>query len=199
MEPQEPPDRELSHGELVDLPDRKLRVVWTPGHSPGHICLHLEDSGRLFTGDHLLPRITPHVGLHPFDGTGRDPLGCFLDSLAQIPELGATEALPAHEHRFTDLEARADEIIAHHEERLDQLSGVLTTEPATLWELATALTWRKAWADMHTFARRIALSETAAHLRLLERRGRAVRGSRRETDANTTLLWTSAAETVAAR
>ncbi|MEO5873706.1 MAG: MBL fold metallo-hydrolase, partial [Streptosporangiaceae bacterium] len=56
-------DRPVRDGDLIDLPGRSLRVIWTPGHSPGHICLHLEDRDVLFTGDHVLPEITPHVGL----------------------------------------------------------------------------------------------------------------------------------------
>ncbi|MBB4933674.1 glyoxylase-like metal-dependent hydrolase (beta-lactamase superfamily II) [Lipingzhangella halophila] len=195
-------DRELSHGELVDLPDRKLRVLWTPGHSPGHICLHLEDSGHLFTGDHILPRITPHVGLYPLD-EDHDPLGRFLDSLSQINELGAAEALPAHERRFSDLAGRTSEIIAHHEERLDQLAAALGPEPATLWELSTILEWRRDWTQMRTATRRMAASETAAHLRLLERRGLAVCSTGTDggtgTAAPAALRWRSTAGSAAVR
>ncbi len=196
------PDRELTHGELVDLADRALRVVWTPGHSPGHICLHMEDSGHLFTGDHILPRITPHVGLYPFEDDEHDPLGRFLDSLGQINELGATEALPAHEHRFADLATRTSEIIAHHEERLDTLAGALGSQPANLWELTPALEWRRDWTEMRTATRRMAAAETAAHLRLLERRGLARCTSAPETGtatptttpAGTVLRWHSTTE-----
>ncbi|MFC4562930.1 MBL fold metallo-hydrolase [Nocardiopsis mangrovi] len=175
LDPPALPDRPLAHGDLVDLPGRKLRVVWTPGHSPGHICLHLEDGDHLFTGDHVLPRITPHIGLYPFDDAGGDPLGTFLDSLAQLHDVRAAEALPAHEHRFTGVAERTAEIIDHHEGKLDLLGGLLGARPATLWELAAALPWQRGWAALPVPARRMAASETAAHLRALERRGRAVR------------------------
>lgn len=64
------PDREIVPGEFVALPGRRLRAVWTPGHTPGHVCLHLEEehpaqlpgNGRLFSGDHLLPKITRTSG-----------------------------------------------------------------------------------------------------------------------------------------
>lgn len=183
------PDTALEDGELIDVPGRKLRTVWTPGHSPGHICLHLEDADHLFTGDHLLPTITPHIGLHPFaepapaeqgpgaDGPaaagGGDPLGTFLDSLDTAAEIGAAHALPAHEHRFDGIAGRAAAITAHHEEKLGELAALLAEGPHTLWELAAALPWKKAWSAMHTFSRRMAAAETAAHLRTLERRGRA--------------------------
>ncbi|MDA8371947.1 MAG: MBL fold metallo-hydrolase [Nocardiopsaceae bacterium] len=175
MDPPALPDRALSHGELVDLPGRELRVVWTPGHSPGHICLYLEDSGHLFTGDHVLPRITPHIGLYSFDDEDSDPLGTFLDSLEQIPKIKAAEALPAHERRFTGIAERTAAIIEHHEAKLERLADLLTTRPATLWELSSAMPWRHGWESLPIAARRMAAAETAAHLRTLERRGLATR------------------------
>lgn len=61
------PDREIVPAELLPLAGRRLRAIWTPGHTPGHVCLHLEEehparlpgNGRLFSGDHLLPGISP--------------------------------------------------------------------------------------------------------------------------------------------
>ncbi|HEY7486929.1 MAG TPA: MBL fold metallo-hydrolase [Streptosporangiaceae bacterium] len=179
IDPPAQPDREVADGELIDLPGRKLRVIWTPGHSPGHICLHLEDAGRLFTGDHVLPRITPHIGLYPYDWPDVDPLGDYLDSLSRVADLGAAaggsgsaiDALPAHEHRFSGIAGRVTEIARHHEERLAEVAGLLTSEPATLWDIATRMTWNSSWRGMHPMMRRMATGEAAAHLRTLERRG----------------------------
>jgi len=180
VDPPEEPDRELTDGDLVDLPGRKLRVIWTPGHSPGHICLHLEDGDRIFTGDHVLPRITPHIGLYPYDVPDVDPLGDFLDSLDRLREVKATHVLPAHQYRFTGLAERAAEISAHHEERLAELTALLSERPATLWELSAGLTWRQPWSAMPVVARRMAAGEAAAHLRVLEGRGVARRAGQAE-------------------
>nr|WP_030164794.1 MBL fold metallo-hydrolase [Spirillospora albida] len=175
VQPPALPDRELTDGDLVDVPGRKLRVVWTPGHSPGHICLHLEDGDRIFTGDHVLPRITPHIGLYPYDQPDVDPLGDFLGSLARVAGMDVAEVLPAHQYRFTGLRGRADEIIGHHEERLAEVAALLSDRPVTLWELTSGLTWRHPWPAMEFQARRMAAAEAAAHLRTLENRGVAVR------------------------
>ncbi|WP_243725886.1 MBL fold metallo-hydrolase [Actinomadura rubrisoli] len=175
VDPPAVPDRELSDGDLVDLPGRVLRVIWTPGHSPGHICLHLEDGDRVFTGDHVLPRITPHIGLYPYDLAGADPLGDFLGSLDKISGMTVDEVLPAHQHRFRGLPGRAREIIDHHERRLAEVTALLTAVPITLWDLTAALTWRHPWPDMPITARRMAAGEAAAHLRTLENRGTARR------------------------
>jgi glyoxylase-like metal-dependent hydrolase (beta-lactamase superfamily II) len=181
IDPPAIPDRELADGDLADTPGRRVRVIWTPGHSPGHICLYLEDAGRLFTGDHVLPKITPNIGLHTFDEPGADPLGDFLGSLARIADVGAREALPAHEHRFTDVGGRIAAITAHHEERLGEVAAILKAvrngaapgPAATVWEVASRMTWNVAWDRMHPMLRRLAAAEAAAHLRLLERRGMA--------------------------
>lgn len=169
------PDRELSDGDLVDVPGRRLRAVWTPGHSPGHICLHLEDGDRIFTGDHVLPRITPHIGLYPYDTPDIDPLSNFLGSLDKVSAMTVGEVLPAHQYRFTGLSERAQEIIAHHEERLAEVTALLSASAITLWDLTAGLKWRHPWADMSQQARRMAAAEAAAHLRTLETRGTARR------------------------
>ncbi|GAA1668355.1 MBL fold metallo-hydrolase [Nonomuraea maheshkhaliensis] len=167
------PDRVLRDGDLVDLPGRKLRALHTPGHTPGHICLHLEDADRLFTGDHVLPDITPHVGIYPYDRDDIDPLGDFLDSLNRVGDLGPLDALPAHEWIFPDVAARAVQIRHHHEEKLDRLRALLAQrpQPLTIWEVASMMTWNRPWEDLAPVLKGMAAGEAAAHLRTLEARG----------------------------
>ncbi|MEU3020515.1 MBL fold metallo-hydrolase [Nocardiopsis sp. NPDC007018] len=172
------PDLALDDGQRVDAPGLDLRAVWTPGHTPGHLCLRLAGRELLFTGDHVLPRITPHVGQFPLDSAEGDPLGDFLasqDRIGRLPGADHLLCLPSHESRFSGLPRRAREIVDHHEERLEGMTALLGQGPATLWELTSRLEWRRPWADMRPLARHMAASETAAHLRLLEERGRARR------------------------
>ncbi|MDH6215328.1 MBL fold metallo-hydrolase [Streptomyces pseudovenezuelae] len=176
------PDREIVPGELLDLPGRRLRAIWTPGHTPGHVCLHLEEqhpsqlpgNGRLFSGDHLLPEITPHIGLYedPDDGTITDPLGDYLDSLERIGRLAPAEVLPAHQYVFTDGPGRVRELLDHHEERLTGLRALLV-EPLTPWQVAERMEWNRPWAQIPYGSRNIAVSEAEAHLRRLVKLGRA--------------------------
>lgn len=166
------PDRELLDGDLADVPGRRLRVLHTPGHTPGHVCLHLEGEDRLFSGDHVLPRITPHIALYPYDGPDADPLGDFLASLSRVAEVSARHVLPAHKHRFAGLAERTAAIARHHEDRLNELVTAMAGEPRTLWEATQAVRWNRPWAEMSPFLRRMALGEAAAHLRRLERIGR---------------------------
>lgn len=176
------PDREIVPGELLDLPGRRLRAIWTPGHTPGHVCLHLEEEhparlpghGRLFSGDHLLPEITPHIGLYedPDDTTVTDPLGDYLASLERVARLAPAEVLPAHQHTFTDAPARVRELLAHHESRLTDLQALLA-EPLTPWQLAERMEWNRPWAQIPYGSRNIAIAEAEAHLRRLVKLGHA--------------------------
>ncbi|MGA4848600.1 MBL fold metallo-hydrolase [Streptomyces sp. G5(2025)] len=189
------PDRGITPGELLDLPGRRLRAIWTPGHTPGHVCLHLEEAhpaglrgtGRLFSGDHLLPGITPHIGLYedPDDDTVTDPspssrlrssrgdpIGDYLASLERVGALDPAEILPAHQRAFTDAPARVRELIAHHEERLTALLALLA-EPLTPWRLAERMKWNRPWAEIPYGSRNIAVSEAEAHVRRLVKLGRA--------------------------
>lgn len=176
------PDREIVPGELLDLAGRRLRAVWTPGHTPGHVCLHLEEAhpanrpgnGRLFSGDHLLPGITPHIGLYedPDDATVTDPLGDYLDSLERIGRLAPAEVLPAHQYAFWDAVGRVRELLAHHEDRLAGLLALLA-EPLTPWQVAERMEWNRPWEQIPYGSRNIAVSEAEAHLRRLVKLGRA--------------------------
>ena len=163
------PDVFLEDGDLVPLPGRRVRTVWTPGHTPGHICLADEETRTLLTGDHVLPRISPNIGLNP--SSEDKPLADFLASLAKIGAYDDHDALPAHEYRFRGLAARTADLIAHHQERCTELVAAVGAlgEP-TRWRIAQALTWSRPWEDIGRM-RFAALGETAAHVQHLVDRG----------------------------
>ncbi|GAA4250155.1 MBL fold metallo-hydrolase [Dactylosporangium darangshiense] len=163
------PDRTIEDGDLLPMRRHEVRAIWTPGHTPGHLCLHEAGAGILLTGDHLLPRISPNIGVYTEDG---DPLSAYLDSLELTAKFGADEALPAHEYRFRGLDVRAADLIRHHDERGREILRVLDTlGPATAWDVAAALTWSRGWDSLRGMLRRMALAETLAHLRHLDGAG----------------------------
>ena len=113
------PDRLLEDGEHADFPGWRMRAVHTPGHTPGHLCFAEERTGLFFSGDHVLPRISPNISTTP----GRPPIRCATTSTPWPPsrELDPVEVLPAHEWRFRGLADRVDALTAHHEQRLAEL------------------------------------------------------------------------------
>ncbi|OAA23987.1 Zn-dependent hydrolase, glyoxylase [Frankia sp. EI5c] len=163
------PDILIEDGDRLDIPGWDLRAVWTPGHSPGHLCFWEPVNRLLLSGDHVLPRITPNI---PFGGeAGDDPLGDYLRSLDKVDALSATATLPAHEYRFDGLSERVEQLRRHHEQRFAEVRAALAGGPATGWEVASQMRWSRPWDEIEGFVRRSAVSEALAHLRALERRG----------------------------
>jgi glyoxylase-like metal-dependent hydrolase (beta-lactamase superfamily II) len=170
------PDRELDDGEVIDLGSRHVVALWTPGHSPGHTCFWLDDAHELLAGDHLLPTITPHIGVYGDESDAADPLGAFLCSLERIERLGPTMVLPAHQYRFTNVRGRITELRDHHRDRLDELLRMLAGgDPVSLWDLASGMTWNRPWDEIPPMMRRVAMSEARAHVRHLVHRGQVER------------------------
>jgi glyoxylase-like metal-dependent hydrolase (beta-lactamase superfamily II) len=164
------PDRFLEDGELADFPGWRMRAVHTPGHTPGHLCFAEDRTGLFFSGDHVLPRISPNIST-TFDGTA-DPLGDYMRSLTAVSASEPAEVLPAHEWRFRGLAERAGELTKHHEHRLAELLDAIRTHPgSTAWDLAAYLTWSRPWERYERRMRIFAVTETDAHLRLLATRG----------------------------
>jgi glyoxylase-like metal-dependent hydrolase (beta-lactamase superfamily II) len=149
-------------------------VIWTPGHSAGHICLYDARHKVLLSGDHVLPHITPSVGLHV--RAASNPLADYLDSLRLIGRLEAELVLPGHGEPFHGLPERTGELLAHHQRRLDEIVGLLSLPPGqalTGYEIASRMSWsrRRTWDDLSGFERRMAVTEALAHIELLHARG----------------------------
>lgn len=144
-----------------------LVPIWTPGHSPGHACFQLPDAGVLFSGDHVLPHITPNVSLHPGSPVA-NPLGDYLKALGTVADLPVSLVLPAHGEPFTDLKGRVEEIEGHHRERMNEIVDSLSSGGRSAWQVAGKVSWKQGSFDSLPYMhQRMAVGETLAHLRAL--------------------------------
>lgn len=163
-------DVELEHDAPLNLPGWNVRALWTPGHTAGHLCFADDDAGVIFTGDHLLPRISPNVSTSIFGSA--DPLAEYLVSLANTERIGDLEALPSHEYRFRGLAERVTALLGHHETRLDEITAAVHAHPeSTPWEITRSVTWSRPFSDLSEGLAYMALRETNAHLIVLGERG----------------------------
>ena len=159
----------LDDGDLLPIPGRSVRVVATPGHTAGSICLHDETDGLFFSGDHVLPIINPGLGLGGFL-PGDDPLGAALDSYARMADYDDAEVCPGHGYRFRGLAVRAGQIADRHRRRSAEIATIAKAEPdATVWQIAEQVSWTDGWANLAPFMRLSALSQTEMHLEHLRR------------------------------
>ena len=155
------PAVQLDGAETLMLGRTEVRVEWTPGHSPGHVCLHAEAAGLLFAGDHMLPELSPNIGLHP--QSTPDPLHEYLAGLARMAALRPRLVLPAHGRPFADAARRVDALTSHHERRLDRVGKIVDDGELTGWEVALEL-----WGPRENlYEKRLALQEALAHLQAL--------------------------------
>ena len=165
------PDSWLTDG-TVEASGRSLEAIHTPGHTPGHYVFADHDEGLLFAGDHILPTITPSIGfVFP---PPEDPLGDFLLSLARVRALPDLRVLPAHGPLAPSSHVRADELLSHHEDRLDLCLRSLGSASRTALEVADQLPWtrhERAFGELDFFNRGMAVMETRAHLEVLAARG----------------------------
>ncbi len=159
----------LEDGQLLDLMGESYRVIWTPGHADGQICLFRERDGVFLAADHVLPRITPNIGLYS-DQDRKNPLEDYLNSLHKVAKLPASIVLPGHGEPFTDLAGRVGEIIAHHQERLQQILDLLAIEPQHANQLTNQLFQQRTLQNDE--ARRMAVAEVLAHLEYLRFQGK---------------------------
>ncbi len=164
------PTKRLEDAEVIKLARSEWVAVHTPGHTPDHLCLFNPADGSLFSGDHVLPQITPHVG-GPAAGSpsGGDVLADYIESLRRMDALeGASNVLPAHGHPFADLMRRVDEILAHHDHRLEMLrmNAQELGGEASVQQLTRRMFKPRQWGMM-------AESEVYAHLEHLRITGRA--------------------------
>ena len=153
----------VEDGQYIDLLGERYRVIWTPGHSDGHICLFRERDGVFLAADHVLPRITPNIGLYS-EYLRPNPLHDYKNSLKKVSTLPASIVLPGHGEPFIDLAGRTKEILEHHKQREMQILTLLADRPQHAYQVAQQLFGRRM---QNNEAQRMAMAETLSHLEYL--------------------------------
>jgi glyoxylase-like metal-dependent hydrolase (beta-lactamase superfamily II) len=159
----------INDGDVLTVGDRTLEFIWTPGHSPGHNVVYLRKEKVMIVGDHLLPKITPHVGVYPDNPEG-NPLGDFINSQLKVQPFDVELVLPAHGGVYRDHRHRANQIIEHHRYREAEMLDLVKQKPKTAFEVAQEVFGGEERPIFHVMA---ATFETLAHLRLSCIEGRA--------------------------
>lgn len=171
------PTRWVKDGDRLFVESERWVVIWTPGHSPGHLCLYDAECEMLLSGDHILPKITSNVSLNPYSEMS-DPLGTYLNSLDKLCGLKVKIVLPGHEEPFWDFEQRLAEIKVHHNERINDLLACAKDGEKTAYEIACELCWNSIGSkaisgrNLPTSEQPLAVGETLAHIAVLMNEGK---------------------------
>lgn len=157
-----------------------LRVLHTPGHTPGSICLMRESNREIVAADTVIRHITPNPMLHcdPINKQRRFPsLSEYLCSVSRIKELAPTLIHSGHGNEIEDFGEHFNRLLKHTNDRQGRLFSLLPKQGATAWELSELL-FPKA-VGLHRY---LAISETQAHLDLAVADGRLIMDKRNEAD-----------------
>ena len=161
----------LREGETFRVGHRTLRVVITPGHTYGHVCLYEPDEKIFFSGDHVLGDITPNIDAWPND---QDSLGFYLQNLERVGELEVELCLPGHRNLIENFGKRIAELAEHHRVRANEVMSILETGSKSGYETAAQMSWdieAASWEAFPLMQRWFATGEAVAHIRYLEGRG----------------------------
>ncbi len=144
-----------------------------PGHTPGHMCLHLPEHHLMFLGDHVLFDITPNIIAWP--GV-KNALGDYRNSLHALQMYDVSIPLPGHREVSMGLSTRIQALLLHHDIRLQEAKDILEKNPGlTAYELAGRMTWNirsKSWETFPLAQKWFAVGETMAHIDELLARGK---------------------------
>ncbi|MHA1727721.1 MAG: MBL fold metallo-hydrolase [Promethearchaeota archaeon] len=171
------PDITLKDNDEISFGTEKLKIIWTPGHSLGHICIFNEKQKHLFSGDHVLSRITPHIGMFGIpeiieqnpNYNFKNILKLYLQSLDRIDELRPKIMFPGHQEIIYHPHKRILEIKNHHQNRLFEISKAITNKKLTPYQISR-IHFGEDLDEMNSI---LALSEVLGHLIYLEEEGLA--------------------------
>ncbi|MBR73209.1 MAG: MBL fold metallo-hydrolase [Rhodospirillaceae bacterium] len=157
----------IKEGDRITIGDRTWKVIMGYGHSPEHACLVNERDGLFISGDIVLPRITPNIGVYP-DQPQAQPLAEYYETLKKFLSLPSDlKVLPSHNEPFLGLHTRIVELIEHHDNRLEKVRETCR-EPVTAWEITKQLFNNRTLTSHNAV---FALPESLAHINELLLRG----------------------------
>ncbi len=149
-------DEKVDDGDIIDLGNIKLRVIATPGHTNGHICLYDEEKKVLFSGDHLISTGSTFVGyywrdftttdiIYKFNNrkTGPGNISLYIESLKKLQSLDLTMILPSHGPPITDPYEQIAQGIKGKEDRGNKFYAILKKEKEIDLEKLTAMAYNE--------------------------------------------------------
>jgi glyoxylase-like metal-dependent hydrolase (beta-lactamase superfamily II) len=164
--------RSLKDEMELEFESGSLKVLHTPGHTPGSCSFVREANRTLICGDCILKRITPNPILSPdpVDPTKRfKSLAEYLVSLAKLRSFSPTLAYGGHGEPVTDFEEIFHRYVRAIDERQKRVVSFVANEGTTAFDVAKRLFPDSFDHDVHRF---LAISEAIAHLDYAESEGK---------------------------
>lgn len=157
-------DRTFEEHERLELPGRPgwtLRVLHTPGHARGHVCVFEEKNGSLITGDLMAGFGT--IVIDPPEGH----MATYLDSLRRMKALAVTSLFPAHGPVMANAKGKIQEYVDH---RLVREKNILAAWQRGRHEPGAIV--KEVYTDVSPAMHALAERSVIAHLEKLREEGK---------------------------
>ncbi|HEY2932598.1 MAG TPA: MBL fold metallo-hydrolase [Acidobacteriota bacterium] len=161
----------LSDGEFLNFDRGALKVIHTPGHTPGSICLFEKATRVLIAGDMVLDGISPNPLLNPDPvkkGSRFPALSHYLNSLEKLSQAAPAFCWTSHGKPVHDYSSYRRDLEALIAQRQQKILGLLSAGSWTAWQLSLQV-----FPDADGVHRFLALSEITSHLDYAAENGRA--------------------------
>lgn len=168
----------IADQQMLQIGEHQWKAITTRGHSPEHVSLYCKELDLLISGDQVLPIITSNVSVSPIQPDASPLIDWLLahDKIKeQVPD--SVLVLPSHQLPFKNLHERLDEVVEHHEERLDKLLTLCESG-----QNAQSLTIQLFERELDPFQNFMAVGECVSHLHCLMERGKLIRTLDTEND-----------------
>jgi glyoxylase-like metal-dependent hydrolase (beta-lactamase superfamily II) len=162
------PDILLKGGEEILAGQYKLKVINTPGHTPGHLVLYEPDKKFIISGDMLLPTIATNAALHAQHI--QNPLRKYIDSLMLLQRMDIQLVLPGHEYAYSNPGQRIKDLLQHHQQKAFEIFQAFADRlPKSAYDVSRILSWSPQnnttnWNNLTGWDKRFAVLQAIAHL-----------------------------------
>ncbi len=160
----------MSGGESIAFDGGELLIMHFPGHSPGHLCAYDPEQKLFFSGDFLLPHITPNPLMEPDQekpGSRLPALKQYLSGLEVMEKMNVAMVFPGHGGAFNDYGRVIDVARQHHQEQFERIKANLQAGELNAYQLCMAI-----YPGLRKFGIALGLSEIVAHLDFMVANGK---------------------------
>lgn len=158
----------VEEGHTFNIGGYSFECIFTPGHTPGMLCLYEKTNKMLFSGDHILGGITPNIQCWSIS---TNPLLDYLDSLKKISKLSIDKVFPSHGNIVEGVEKTIVKLKERKLKRVDEVEDILKElGEQTAYEVTTKLRWRtpiEKWDEINPIQKWFATGEVMSVLAYL--------------------------------
>lgn len=160
-------------GDTLKVGDFHFEIQDFSGHTPGMVGLYEPHRKILFSGDHILAKITPNITFWGFEYG--DALGTYLTNLEKLKKLEIRQIYSSHRYLIQDVDQRIEELKQHHQIRLNEAVQTLERHgKCTVRDITVNMHWDISAKNFDEFPRSqkwFAAGEAHAHLEHLRAQG----------------------------